>query len=242
MVRSGLLQQVAEKGTKGTLRAAWRYARDFVRWKLDAAFDRRYGVDTSGKIHLSELKIDSLNLPEATWYEPVSPLFFRRLMRGLSIDCEKYVFIDYGSGKGRALFLASEYSFAQVLGVEFSPELHSVAVNNIRTYVNPMQRCFNIVSVCIDAVDFELPHVPSVLFFYSPFKAPVFIKIMNNVMESIRAFPRSVYILFVGFIPESIQLLKNSHLTCREIKLNLDYIRWERKVGLILHSGISRPF
>lgn len=239
MIKQKLLHSLAKRGIAGTIKRMGLYIRDILRWYLDARFDRRYGVDTSGKLSLNELKIDSTNVSEATWYEPVPTLCFERLIRELSIDFEKYIFIDFGSGRGRALLLAADYPFARVIGVEFSSELHAVALQNIITYKNPKQRCFQIESVCIDAVDFELPQVPSVLFFYSPFKASVFNKVIDNLMKSLKKCPRRIYILYIGVMPESIQVLKNSNLSHREVKLGHDYIRWETKRGLIFHSDIS---
>jgi SAM-dependent methyltransferase len=194
-------------------------------------------VDTSGKMALGELNIDSTNVADATWYEPVPTVCFRQLMQALTINFENYTFIDFGSGKGRALFLAADQPFARVVGVEFSSELHIAALQNIRSYRSSKQRCFKIESVCIDAVDFELPPVPSILFFYSPFKAAVFVKILDNLFISLNKCPRSVYILFIGYIPESIEILKKSRLKCREIELGPDHIRWEKKRGLILDNG-----
>src|SRR5205085_9792559 len=103
----------------------------------------------------------------------------------------------------------------------------------------PRQRCYQIESICIDAVDFLLPPVPSVLFFYSPFTASLLTKVMDNVRKSLAEHPRSLYILYVGVIPESIEVLKNSNLTSREIALRRDYTRWVTKRGFILHSGTS---
>jgi SAM-dependent methyltransferase len=188
---------------------------------------------------LSELQINSTNLSDATWYEPVPTLCFRHLMKELSISYENYYFIDFGSGKGRALFLAADYPFSKVIGVEFSRELHAVCLRNIKTYRSARQRCFKIESVCSDVVNFVMPPVQSVYFFYSPFKASVFAKVIDNLMKSLQSYPRSVYLLFIGLIPEGIEVLMNSKLVCREIKLGLDYIRWEKKRGLILHSGIA---
>jgi SAM-dependent methyltransferase len=239
MIREKLSQSLVKRGIAGTIKSTGLYVRDIFRWYLDSSFDRRYNVDTSGKISLDKFKIFSKNVSEATWYEPVPTLSFRQLIRQLSINFEDYTFIDFGSGKGRALFLAAEYPFGRIVGVEFSSELHDKALENIRNYKNSRQRCFIIESFCMDAVDFDLPPVPSVLFFYSPFKAPVFVKIIDNLQKSLRTHPRSVYILFVGLIPESIDVLKNSNLNCREVKLGTDYIRWEIKRGLILDSGVS---
>lgn len=41
------------------------------------------------------------------------------------------VFLDYGSGKGRALIMAAQYPFRRILGVEFSPQLSLIASQNI---------------------------------------------------------------------------------------------------------------
>ena len=161
-------------------------------------------------------------------------------MRELSVNFEDYVFIDFGSGKGRALFLAADYPFSKIIGIEFSPELHAAALRNIGTYTSSRQRCFQIESLCVDAVDFELPPEQTVLFFYSPFKAAIFVKVLDNVMSSLNRWPRSVYLLFVGLLPESIEVFENCSLSCREVKLGPDWLRWEKKRGLILHSGISQ--
>ena len=91
--------------------------------------------------------------------------------------------------------------------------------------------------MCVDAVDFKLPPVKSVLFFYSPFKASIFEKILSNVRRSLAECPRSVYLVFIGFLPESVRVLKASGFDCREVPLGTDYIRWEKKIGLILYGG-----
>jgi hypothetical protein len=204
---------------------------------MDAWFDRRHGIDTSGKLSLATLKINSAHVKEATWYEPVPTVGFGRLMRSLDIVHEEYTFIDYGSGKGRAMFLAADYPFKEIIGLEFSAELHDIAVRNIKKYRSPRQRAELIRSVCIDAVEFHLPPVNSVLFFYSPFKAPIFEKILSNVRRSLTEHPRSLYIVFIGFLPESVRALKASGFDCREVPLGTDYIRWEKKTGLILNSA-----
>jgi SAM-dependent methyltransferase len=160
-------------------------------------------------------------------------------MKELKIKYENYAFIDFGSGKGRALFLASDFPFKKVIGIEFSSILHAACKRNVISYRSPRQRCFDIELINGDVVDFEMPPLPSVFFFYSPFRASVFSRVIDNLRISLQSHPRSVYLLFIGFIPEGIEVLKTSEFICREIVLGLDYIRWQKKRGLILHSGIE---
>jgi len=68
---------------------------------LDASFDRKYGVNTSGSIPLQDLTIAGNILKECFWYEPMSAKLFRQIMHHLNIPFDQFEFIDFGSGKGR---------------------------------------------------------------------------------------------------------------------------------------------
>ena len=90
-----------------------------------ARFDRRYGVDTSGHIPLGKLGISSSNAVYGVPYEPVTPSYFSRMVESVTLAPGTHVFVDLGSGKGRALMLAASYPFKRIVGVEFSPRPES---------------------------------------------------------------------------------------------------------------------
>ncbi len=120
-------------------------ARGLPRASQISEFDRVHGVDTEGDLdgwtYLSDLNIASPNWIHGKNYAAVEPERFRALMAALPINFSEFTFVDFGSGKGRALLLASEYPFKKILGLEFSPELHDVAVANIRRYRSESQKC-----------------------------------------------------------------------------------------------------
>jgi len=234
-------KSVGKRGYVGTAKYAVAAALEPLRWRIDSRFDRIHNVDTSGKISLSALEVHSENVALATWYEPSPNSCFKQLLQHLPVDFSRYLFVDYGSGKGRVMFLAADHPFTQVIGVEFSRELHEIAVQNIRTYRSRTQRCRAIESVCMDAVDYELPAQPAVLFFYSPFNAAVLGRIIDRIKGSLCSHPRSVYILYLGTYADNIALLENSGLQCREVRLRRDYLRGVTKRGFILHSGAPEP-
>jgi hypothetical protein len=93
---------------------------------------------------------------------------FKHVLAGLDIAFENYTFVDFRSGKGRALLPASEFPFRRILGLEFSPELHRTAEENIRRYNSATQKCRDIQSLNVDFADFALPPEASVLFFFHP--------------------------------------------------------------------------
>ncbi len=165
-------------------------------WNRPDDFDRAHGVDTHRKVRNADLRIDSPWAQHGSAYQPIHPKAFHELVRSVEIDFARCTFVDFGSGKGRALLFASDYPFARILGVEFAPELHAIAVENVRRYRGASQRCFDIEPVLADATTFALPPGPLVLYFYHPFHASVMERVVANVERSLRDCPRSVTILY----------------------------------------------
>lgn len=159
-------------------------------------FDERYCVDTCGIIELGGLQVDSPNWRFGSSYQAVAPALFGNLIARLDIRHDEYIFIDMGSGKGRALLLASAYPFKEIIGVEFSPKLHRVAVGNIATFRSEDRRCKDIRSVCMDATAFKIPPDPAVYYFYNPFEERVMETVLKNIERSLDNCSRSVWLVF----------------------------------------------
>ena len=89
-----------------------------------------------------------------------------------------------GCGKGRALLLASEYPFRNVVGVEFAPELAAVAERNLDVCKIRHRRCAEARIVCGDAAEYRFPAGNSLIFFYNPFKEEIMSKVLDNILTS----------------------------------------------------------
>jgi SAM-dependent methyltransferase len=180
-------------------RAVRRYggiAFDWLRWKVDRIYDLHHGTDTSGIIESHDLSIASENRVQSNGYEPSSPRLFRTIMQHVAIAHEDFVFIDVGSGKGRALLLASDYPFSEIIGIELSHQLHDEAARNLSVYKNRRQRCSSIQLVCTDASDYELPTRNMVLYLYNPFRAEILSKFMDNIKKVTFGNAVDVYIMY----------------------------------------------
>ena len=120
-------------------------ARRLGREPEHSEFDRKFGVDTDGEFggwtFLSDLNIPSPNWIEGHNYAGIEPERFFAIFEKLPVRFEDFVFIDFGSGKGRALLLASEYPFKKIIGIEFSPQLNAIAKRNIALYASGTQKC-----------------------------------------------------------------------------------------------------
>jgi hypothetical protein len=177
-------------------------------------FDEEHGVDTEGGFggwtYLSDLDIPSANWIDGNDYAAIEPERFERALASLDIAFEDFTFIDFGSGKGRALLLASGYPFKRILGLEFSPELHRIAEQNINSYGSFAQRCGSIQSWNVDFAYYVLPPEASVLFFFHPCRIRVLSQVMDGIQRSLLLAPRPLFIAYVAPTPEQQHLFASA--------------------------------
>lgn len=174
---------------------AWRAQRD----AMDHDFDRKYGVDTSGIVPLSQLDVENCNWIYGARYQPLhAAIDFEDILRGLGLDYEHFTFIDLGSGKGRALLMASMLPFKEIIGVEFCEELSRIAENNLNRFPVEATKCRNFKIVTMDAAEFEFPAAPLVLHLYNPFDPPVLTRVIENIAKTFQKHPRKIIIVLMN--------------------------------------------
>lgn len=206
---------------------------------LDSGFDKIHGTDTSGVIPLKDLEINSGNIKDCNWYGPMPVKVFKKIIKNLTLDFHKYEFIDFGSGKGRVLLLASDYGFKKIVGVEFAPELHRISNRNIAIIERDTNKPSAIETLCMGATEYVIPEVPVVLFFYSPFKGQVMQCVLRSILNSFATRPRNIMIIFYGANSESIELLKATNWPYRELAIRADWSRFYKMRSLVFTSPKS---
>jgi hypothetical protein len=160
-------------------------------------FDLNHGVETTLRVHPTDLDIKSSNWIHAGAYFPTPAGLLMEVLPTLNIHYEEFTFIDLGSGKGRIILLASDFPFHEIIGIEFSPELHSAAERNIALYSSSSQRCRSISVLCMDFTEFEFPPTPVVLYLYNPASEIVIRALARNIAHSLQENPRDIWIIYV---------------------------------------------
>jgi hypothetical protein len=127
-------------------------------------------------------------------YQPADPVLFHQSLDALPIDFRRYLFIDAGSGKGRALLMACRYPFRRVLGIEVVPELHAIAQRNLAGFHSP--GCAHVESWLGDARAFPWPPEPTVLFLFHPFPEWVLAQVMERLRNSLEQNPRKLWLVY----------------------------------------------
>jgi hypothetical protein len=164
----------------------------------DRAFDKQHGVCTAVDAAVDTVGPTPAPLGEDTGlYRPIWGSIFHPALEALPIDHREFTFIDLGSARGKALLLASDYPWKRIIGVERSRALHHAALENIRSYRSPRQKCVDIEAVHGDARKLELPNEPLVVFFFNPFAPAVLREVLETVADSVAMNPRPVYVVSV---------------------------------------------
>jgi SAM-dependent methyltransferase len=225
-VLAGIGKSVRQRGIRGTIGRC--LAEPLYRLR-DRRFDRRFDVRTSGIVAIPDLDIGETDRIHAERYQPVRIHAFAELMKILTIRHEEFIFVDFGSGKGRAMLLAAEFPFRRIIGIELSPTLCEIAATNLRTYRNPAQRCTKLDIVCQNASAWAIPPEAAVLYFYNPFGKDVMLSILENLRRSLAGHPRRVFVVLYNpvleHIVEQVDFLRMYKTTGRcSIYLNTPYI------------------
>jgi predicted RNA methylase len=201
MVRDGV-ESIRQFGLRKTLGEVPAYLHELVfrtkeRSEQAETFDLAFGTDTASSVMPWDLP--SLKNPgsQVFNYEPTSGRLIREILRRIPIAPHQFAFVDLGSGKGRALLVASEFPFAKILGVELSSELHAIAEKNIEIYRPEFQPCRNFELRRENAAAFIFPADPLVLFMFNPFGDETMKRVLENLAISLRMAPRQAFVAFV---------------------------------------------
>jgi SAM-dependent methyltransferase len=183
-------------GVRSTLREALAYL--VAPNTRSDGFDQAHGVDTAASVYAHEISFRGSAGLFASHYHPAPARVIFHALKDLPVRYQDYVFVDFGSGKGRALLVAADFAFRRVIGVEASPALHEVALQNIARYRSDQQQCHAIEAHCMDCLDFALPDENIVLYMYHPFAASVLRDVLARVAQAFAGSTREVYILYLS--------------------------------------------
>jgi 16S rRNA G966 N2-methylase RsmD len=161
----------------------------------DLLFDMKYKIDTINTEQLENLEIDSPNKQHGVYYEGTNAYIFKNAFASLKIHAPNCVFIDFGSGKGKAMFMAAERGFRKVIGVEFSIELVDICRKNLEIFKAKTKSKTEFEIIHMDASQYEIPSEANVLFFSNPFNETLTRKVIDNILRSYDKSPRDTWVI-----------------------------------------------
>ena len=164
-------------------------------WDRIHPFDLLHHTDTSGVAPAKDISNQEAIIAHAVDYAGSQPSVLRLALNDL-LPLDDYTFIDLGCGKGRALLVASEFSFRAIVGVELSSRLAEIARRNAEIVATKFPARTPVRVAVGDASTFPLPAGNIVLFLYNPFGAKLIANVVAGVEAALAAAARNIYIIY----------------------------------------------
>lgn len=188
----------------------------------ELVFDLRHGTETRRVLEGDQLgPLQGDQSSAGLVYHAVNPLVLDLALR--EIATREHAppwtgsFVDFGSGKGRALILAASRGFDTVVGVECSQSLHAAASRNLCQAWRRGRLRATYDLRCEDAGSFDVPDDSLVWFWFNPFGAEAVERIAERLLASVSRRPRVVYLVYANPVHADV-LLRRGFRTVAEVR------------------------
>lgn len=160
------------------------------------SLDRKLGIRTNEFIDKQDSGIPAESIETAEHHVAVNPRVFQSALAATGLRFRDFVFVDVGSGLGRAVILATGYGFKRIVGLEISQKLNERAIENLRAIEKDAGE-----SPCellnMDALDYDLPDQNLCIHIYRPFSHELMAAFMEKIERSLRERPRKIVVVSV---------------------------------------------
>ncbi len=169
----------------------------FLLLTYERQYEKQFNINTHSIVNLDSLTLAGANSEQLHHYQGASYFVLITLFKKLPLHLKDKPFIDYGCGKGRALFVAEYCGFTNLIGVDIAKELIEDANQNKLLYkkINPSSK---IDFYFEDAITYQIPREAKVFYFFNPFGLEIMQKVIENIKESVASNPRKVYCLYLN--------------------------------------------
>lgn len=179
-------------------------------------FDETHGIETSGLIESKQLVSGHPHDEHCTAYFAVPPSRFNaaidlwardlRATTAESVPFAEYAFVDIGCGKGRAVLLACERGFREVMGVELNPTLARQAEQNLQRWQDAHKSRIDAQILSADAVAAipVMPPSPLLIYLYNPFRAAVLRPFLDVLVRTYEQRDTALDILYLYPLEDAV--------------------------------------
>lgn len=162
----------------------------------DSAFDRKHGTDTGA---VFAVRFDDPPAPgQVVRSGPTHPPVLRNILENLGAEPGDFTFVDFGSGKGRALLCAAALPFKRIVGVEWSTDLCTIARRNVEIFRSRNPSAPEMEVNCLNVLDYEMPPGPVVVYMFNPFGPKLTRQVFEKISRHARAGSETCRVVYAG--------------------------------------------
>lgn len=173
--------------------------------------DKRLNINTVG--------IQDVRHPNAHYnrYEATPYFALETLCESFSFEDNRNV-VDFGCGKGRLSFYLHERLGISTTGIEMNEALWKKALENVQSYRTVHAYTEGSIQFIRGiAEEYSIQKSDCVFYFFNPFSIQIFMKVLNNIQQSVMNYEREVHIILYYPTAEYIQYI--------ESKTSLEYVQ-----------------
>ncbi len=163
----------------------------------EGKYEKQLGINTHSIVNLDKLTLAGESSEQNHHYQGASYFILFSIFSRLPETIKSRPFIDFGCGKGRALFVAEQCGFTDVTGVDIAKELIANANENKALYQKKYPGS-NIDFLFEDATKYQIPPNSGVFYFFNPFGETILQKVIDNLKESVKQYPRTIYCIYLN--------------------------------------------
>ena len=195
----------------------------------DIDYDRLLHIKTVGTLELLNQSVH-YNRYEATPYKALDEFFSDYELKNTDSV------VDFGSGKGRLPFYIHHGFPTPVIGIEMSNKLHREALENLDDYMGKAKQKINSITFekCL-AQEYEIKQKDNVFYFFNPFSVQIFMKVVENILQSVDQHSRTIDLILYYPTTAYIQFLetRTTFEFVKEVKVSGLFERNENERFLI---------
>ena len=175
----------------------WNFQLALFTIRHEIAGEKKYGINTTGINKLKRLSVIGGNKKHASIYQAANYYLLEKVFNYLNEEKATGTLVDFGSGKGRIMAVAAYYGYENIKGIEFAPALSAAAEKNIKT-IQPLYPDTNFVIITENAVNYKVEKEDSIFFFFNPFDEKIVLRVVKNILDSLKVYPRKVYVVYIN--------------------------------------------
>ena len=177
------------------------YYRGFVNtFKLlsyESKYEKLLGINTHSIVNLDNLTLAGEDSEQNHHYQGASYFVLFSIFNKLPENTKQHPLIDFGCGKGRALFVAEQCGFTNLIGVDIAKELIDDANENKALYQKKNDQS-TISFLFEDATKYQIPNDACVFYFFNPFGEDILQQVINAIKESVKNNSRKIYCIYLN--------------------------------------------
>ena len=175
--------------------SVWSLRLGFFTFLQELRGERKYGLDTTAAIHLTQLELKGNQLKHATEYMPVNYFTLEALLQRIPEQHKEGTFLDIGCGKGRAMCVAAAFGYKHVEGIDFAKQLIDAAEQNLQQIKKryPHTR-YNL--AWADVQELHIDEQVNTIFLFNPFDELLVKQVIVKINRSLEKHPRRLLVLY----------------------------------------------